>query len=49
MKFGVFLSAGAVHLDNITNFWDIHELVDQTLTINFRQNSSLVIIPTKRA
>ena len=34
----------AVHLDNITDFWNIHELIDQSLTIHLGQYSSLIIV-----
>ena len=41
------LRSGAVHFNDLAHLGHIHELVDQTLTVNLGQNAALIIIPVK--
>ena len=38
----------AVDFHNVANVWHFYELVDKTLTVNFSQDASLVVISEKK-
>lgn len=47
LRSGCFLSARAVDFNYFTNFWNVHELVNQSLAVHLGQNASLIVVPKK--